>query len=83
MLAAGCGVNQLHRVGAPKYLRRMAAARQHQQLLGTMDAMEMGHRHLDYWAPYTAQTPASLKDEEAHGGGAVRLGRQAWIWRWS
>ncbi len=50
-LAAGCGDNQLHhKVGAALCtLRRSGGLETYQQLLGTMNAMEMMLVTSDYW----------------------------------
>ena len=69
MLAAGCGDNQLrHKVGgALCTLRRSGGMETYQQLLGTMDAMEMVIVTSDYWGA-------------VHG--PVRCWRMRRAWRW-
>ena len=72
MLAAGCGVNQLHHKvgGALCTLRRSGGMETYQQLLGTMDAMEMVIVTSDYWgAVHGADPGEALKDDGGHGGG--------------
>ena len=61
MLAAGCGDNQLHhKVGAALCtLRRSGGMETYQQLLGTMDAMEMLIVTSDYWG--------AVHGAQAHG----------------
>ena len=82
MLAAGCGVNQLHHKvgGALCTLRRSGGMETYQQLLGTMDAMEMVIVTSDYWgAVHGADPGEALKDEEGMEV-AARLGRDmAWM----
>ena len=60
MLAAGCGVNQLHHKvgGALCTLRRSGGMETYQQLLGTMDAMEMVIVTSDYWGAVHGADPA-------------------------
>ena len=85
MLAAGCGVNQLHHKvgGALCTLRRSGGMETYQQLLGTMDAMEMVIVTSDYWgAVHGADPGEALKDEEGMEV-AARLGREmAWMVIW-
>ena len=59
MLAAGCGDNQLrHKVGgALCTLRRSGGMETYQQLLGTMDAMEMVIVTSDYWGAVRRRGP--------------------------
>ncbi|MCQ5128058.1 flavodoxin family protein [Butyricicoccus faecihominis] len=67
MLAAGCGENQLHhKVGAALVtLRRSGGMETYQQLLGTMDAMEMVLVTSDYWnAVHGADPGEVLEDTE-------------------
>ena len=82
ILAAGCGVNQLHHKvgGALCTLRRSGGMETYQQLLGTMDAMEMVIVTSDYWgAVHGADPGEALKDEEGMEV-AARLGRDmAWM----
>ena len=50
----------------------------YQQLLGTMDAMEMIIVTSDYWGAVHGADPGEvLKDDRGHGGG-----RQAWAATW-
>ena len=82
LLAAGCGENQLHHKvgGALCTLRRSGGMETYQQLLGTMDAMEMVIVTSDYWgAVHGADPGEALKDEEGMEV-AARLGRDmAWM----
>lgn len=82
MLAAGCGDNQLrHKVGgALCTLRRSGGMETYQQLLGTMDAMEMVIVTSDYWgAVHGADPGEALRDEEGMAV-ARKLGRNmAWM----
>lgn len=82
MLAAGCGDNQLrYKVGgALCTLRRSGGMETYQQLLGTMDAMEMVIVTSDYWgAVHGADAGEVLKDEEGMAV-ARKLGRNmAWM----
>ena len=82
MLAAGCGDNQLrHKVGgALCTLRRSGGMETYQQLLGTMDAMEMLIVTSDYWgAVHGADPGEALRDEEGMAV-ARKLGRNmAWM----
>ena len=82
MLAAGCGVNQLHHKvgGALCTLRRSGGMETYQQLLGTMDAMEMIVVTADYWgAVHGAEKGEAARDTEGMDV-AAQLGRNmAWI----
>ena len=67
MLAAGCGDNQLHhKVGAALCtLRRSGGMETYQQLLGTMNAMEMVLVTSDYWnAVHGAEIGEAARDVE-------------------
>ena len=81
MLAAGCGDNQLCRKvgGALCTLRRSGGMETYQQLLGTMDAMEMILVTSDYWgAVHGADPGEALRDTEGMEV-AAKLGRNmAW-----
>ena len=81
MLAAGCGVNQLHHKvgGALCTLRRSGGMETYQQLLGTMDAMEMIIVTSDYWgAVHGAEKGECAQDTEGMEV-AAKLGRNmAW-----
>ena len=81
MLAAGCGDNQLCRKvgGALCTLRRSGGMETYQQLLGTMDAMEMIIVTSDYWgAVHGADPGEALQDTEGMEV-AAKLGRNmAW-----
>ena len=82
MLAAGCGVNQLHHKvgGALCTLRRSGGMETYQQLLGTMDAMEMIVVTSDYWgAVHGAEKGEAAQDTEGMEV-AAKLGRNmAWM----
>ena len=82
MLAAGCGVNQLHHKvgGALCTLRRSGGMETYQQLLGTMDAMEMIVVTADYWgAVHGAEKGEAARDTEGMDV-AAHLGRNmAWM----
>ena len=82
MLAAGCGVNQLHHNvgGALCTLRRSGGMETYQQLLGTMDAMEMIVVTADYWgAVHGAKKGEAARDTEGMDV-AAQLGRNmAWM----
>ena len=82
MLAAGCGVNQLHHKvgGALGTLRRSGGMETYQQLLGTMDAMEMIVVTADYWgAVHGAEKGEAARDTEGMDV-AAQLGRNmAWM----
>lgn len=72
MLAAGCGVNQLHHKvgGALCTLRRSGGMETYQQLLGTMDAMEMVIVTSDYWGAVHGAGPRRGPERRGgHGGG--------------
>ena len=81
MLAAGCGVNQLHHKvgGALCTLRRSGGMETYQQLLGTMDTMEMIVVTSDYWgAVHGAEKGEAAQDTEGMEV-AAKLGRNmAW-----
>ena len=81
MLAAGCGVNQFHHKvgGALCTLRRSGGMETYQQLLGTMDAMEMIIVTSDYWgAVHGAEKGECAQDTEGMEV-AAKLGRNmAW-----
>ena len=81
MLAAGCGDNQLHHKvgGALCTLRRSGGMETYQQLLGTMDAMEMIIVTSDYWgAVHGAEKGECVQDTEGMEV-AAKLGRNmAW-----
>ena len=82
MLAAGCGVNQLrHKVGgALCTLRRSGGMETYQQLLGTMDAMEMILMTSDYWGVVHGADPGEAARDEEGMAVAARLGRDmAWM----
>ena len=81
MLAAGCGVNQLHHKvgGALCTLRRSGGQETYQQLLGTMDAMEMLIVTSDYWGAVHGADPGECLQDEEGVEVAKRLGRDmAW-----
>ena len=82
MLAAGCGVNQFHHKvgGALCTLRRSGGMETYQQLLGTMDAMEMIVVTADYWgAVHGAEKGEAARDTEGMDV-AAHLGRNmAWM----
>ena len=72
MLSAGCGVNQLHHKvgGALCTLRRSGGMETYQQLLGTMDAMEMVIVTSDYWGGRPRRGPRrGPEGRGGHGGG--------------
>ena len=82
MLAAGCGVNQLrHKVGgALCTLRRSGGMETYQQLLGTMDAMEMILMTSDYWGVVHGADPGEAARDLEGMAVAARLGRNmAWM----
>ena len=82
MLAAGCGVNQLHHKvgGALCTLRRSGGMETYQQLLGTMDAMEMILMTSDYWGAVHGAAPGEAAQDEEGMAVAARLGRNmAWM----
>ena len=82
MLAAGCGDNQLrHKVGgALCTLRRSGGMETYQQLLGTMDAMEMILMTSDYWGVVHGADPGEAARDEEGMAVAARLGRNmAWM----
>ena len=82
MLAAGCGDNQLrHKVGgALCTLRRSGGMETYQQLLGTMDAMEMVIVTSDYWGAVHGADPGEVLEDEEGMAVARKLGRNmAWM----
>ncbi len=82
MLAAGCGDNQLrHKVGgALCTLRRSGGMETYQQLLGTMDAMEMVVVTSDYWGAVHGADPGEVLEDEEGMAVARKLGRNmAWM----
>ena len=82
MLAAGCGDNQLrHKVGgALCTLRRSGGMETYQQLLGTMDAMEMVIVTSDYWGAVHGADPGEVLADEEGMAVARKLGRNmAWM----
>lgn len=82
MLAAGCGVNQFaHKVGgALCTLRRSGGMETYQQLLGTMDAMEMILVTSDYWGAVHGADPGEAMADTEGVEVAARLGRDmAWM----
>ena len=81
MLAAGCGVNQLHHKvgGALCTLRRSGGMETYQQLLGTMDAMEMVIVTSDYWGAVHGADPGEVQGDTEGMEVAAKLGRNmAW-----
>ena len=82
MLSAGCGVNQLHPKvgGALCTLRRSGGMETYQQLLGTMDAMEMVLVTSDYWGAVHGANPGEVLEDAEGMEVAARLGRDmAWM----
>ena len=82
MLAAGCGDNQLHHKvgGALCTLRRSGGMETYQQLLGTMDAMEMVLVTSDYWGAVHGANPGEVLEDAEGMEVAARLGRDmAWM----
>ena len=82
MLAAGCGDNQLrHKAGgALCTLRRSGGMETYQQLLGTMDAMEMVIVTSDYWGAVHGADPGEVLEDEEGMAMARKLGRNmAWM----
>ena len=82
MLAAGCGVNQLHHKvgGALCTLRRSGGMETYQQLLGTMDAMEMVIVTSDYWGAVHGADPGEVQGDTEGMEVAAKLGRNmAWM----
>ena len=77
MLAAGCGDNQLRRKvgGALCTLRRSGGMETYQQLLGTMDAMEMVIVTSDYWGAVHGADPGEVLEDQEGRAGARTLGR--------
>lgn len=81
MLAAGCGDNQLCRKvgGALCTLRRSGGMETYQQLLGTMDAMEMIIVTSDYWGAVHGADPGEALQDTEGVEVAAKLGRNmAW-----
>ncbi len=81
MLAAGCGDNQLHHKvgGALCTLRRSGGMETYQQLLGTMDAMEMLIVTADYWGAVHGADPGEAAGDTEGMEVAAKLGRNmAW-----
>ncbi len=82
MLAAGCGVNHLHHKvgGALCTLRRSGGMETYQQLLGTMDAMEMVLVTSDYWGAVHGAEIGEVQEDLEGMEVAARLGRNmAWM----
>ena len=82
MLSAGCGVNQFaHKVGgALCTLRRSGGMETYQQLLGTMNAMEMVLVTSDYWGAVHGADPGEAMEDTEGVEVAARLGRDmAWM----
>ena len=81
MLAAGCGDNQLHhKVGAALCtLRRSGGMETYQQLLGTMDAMEMLIVTSDYWGAVHGADPGEVQQDTEGMEVVAKLARNvAW-----
>lgn len=81
MLAAGCGDNQLCRKvgGALCTLRRSGGMETYQQLLSTMDAMEMIIVTSDYWGAVHGADPGEALQDTEGVEVAAKLGRNmAW-----
>ncbi len=79
--AAGCGDNQLHHKvgGALCTLRRSGGMETYQQLLGTMDAMEMLIVTSDYWGAVHGADPGECLEDAEGMEVACKLGRNmAW-----
>lgn len=84
MLAAGCGENQLHhKVGAALCtLRRSGGMETYQQLLGTMDAMEMVLVTSDYWNAVHGADIGEVQEDTEGMEVIAKLGRNmAWMVR--
>lgn len=82
MLAAGCGQNQLHhKIGAAFVtLRRSGGMETYQQLLGTMNAMEMILVTSDYWNVVHGADPGEVKQDTEGMEVIAKLGRNiAWM----
>jgi len=82
MLAAGRGNNQLHhKVGAALCtLRRSGGMETYQQLLGTMDAMEMILVTSDYWNAVHGADPGEAQQDIEGVEVIEKLGRNiAWL----
>ena len=80
-LSAGCGDNQLHHKvgGALCTLRRSGGMETYQQLLGTMDAMEMLIVTSDYWGAVHGADPGECQEDIEGMEVARKLGRNmAW-----
>ena len=86
-LLRGCTPRELrHKVGgALCTLRRSGGMETYQQLLGTMDAMEMILMTSDYWGVVHGADPGEAARDEEGMAVAARLGRDmAWmvtLWR--
>lgn len=82
MLAAGCGENKLHhKVGAALCtLRRSGGMETYQQLLGTMNAMEMILVTSDYWNAVHGADPGEVQEDQEGLDVIEHLGRNiAWL----
>lgn len=82
MLAAGCGENKLHhKVGAALCtLRRSGGMETYQQLLGTMNAMEMILVTSDYWNAVHGANPGEVQGDQEGLDVVEHLGRNiAWL----
>ena len=82
MLAAGCGVNQLHHKvgGALCTLRRSGGSETYHQLMAAMDCMEMVLVTSDYWGVVHGAEPGEVLSDEEGMEVAKRLGRDmAWM----
>lgn len=82
MLVAGCGENQLHhKVGAALCtLRRSGGMETYQQLLGTMDAMEMVLVTSDYWNAVHGAEMGEVQSDTEGMEVVAKLGRNmAWM----
>lgn len=82
MLAAGCGVNQLHHKvgGALCTLRRSGGTETYHQLLAAMDCLEMVLVTSDYWGAVHGADPGEVLSDEEGMEVARRLGRNmAWM----
>lgn len=82
MLCAGCVDNKLHhKVGAALCtLRRSGGMETYQQLLGTMDAMEMVLVTSDYWNAVHGLLPGEVQQDTEGMEVMAKLGRNmAWM----
>lgn len=82
MLAAGCGVNQLHHKvgGALCTLRRSGGSETYHQLLAAMDCMEMVLVTSDYWGAAHGADPGEVLQDTEGVDVAAQLGRNmAWM----